>query len=95
MQMLLLYVQAIVMFAGLLLLGQGLVFVMSFGRHETNPVYRLFRFLTSPVVKIARRITPRQVADRHVPLVAFFLLFWLWLALAIYIPMLDPPRNRP
>jgi hypothetical protein len=94
MQLLLLYLQTLVMFAGLLLLGQGLVFVLSFGRHETNPVYRLFRFLTSPVVKAARAITPQQVADRHVPLVAFFLLFWIWLALAVYIPTLDPrPRT--
>ena len=35
----------LVKFAGLLLSGQGLVFLLSFGRHEVNPVYRLLRLL--------------------------------------------------
>ncbi len=85
----LIYVQALVMYAGFLLLGQGLVYLMSFGRHEENAVYRFFRFLTSPIVKPSRAVTPKQVADRHVPVVAFFLLFWIWLALALTIPKME------
>lgn len=81
-------VQAVVMFAGMLLLGQFLVRLMSFGRHEDNVIYRLFRFLTSPVVRVTRAITPRQIADVHVPVVAFFLLFWLFFAMALVIPRL-------
>ena len=29
-----------------------------------------------------RLVTPRFVIDRHLPFLTFFLLFWLWLALA-------------
>ncbi len=65
-------------FAGLLLIGQGLVYVLSFGKHEANAVYRFFRLITSPVVKGARLITPAKVDDRHVPFVAFAILFWVW-----------------
>jgi len=68
-------------FAGLLLLGQGLVYALSFGKHETNGVYRFFRLITSPVVRAARTVTPVRVADRHVPFVALMLLFWIWLFL--------------
>ena len=50
-------VYALAAFAMLLLAGQFLVRLMSFGRHEENAVYRLFRLLTSPVVRIARIIT--------------------------------------
>jgi uncharacterized protein YggT (Ycf19 family) len=75
-------------FAMLLLAGQGLVRMLSFGQHETNAVYKLFRFLTSPVVKMVRLITPSKVADMHVPVVAFFLLFWICLALAVVLPRL-------
>lgn len=71
----------LVKFAGLVLIAQGLVFVFSFGRHDANPVYRFLRFLSSPVTRAVRRITPALVVDRHVPLVAFLLLFWTWLAL--------------
>ena len=71
--------QLLVMYAGLLLLGQGMV-------------YRFFRFLTSPVTRVVRRITPARVADRHVPVVAFFLLFWIYFALAVAIPQVAGVR---
>jgi hypothetical protein len=85
-------VQLLVMYAGLLLLGQGLVYLLSFGRHEDNAVYRFFRFLTSPVTRAIRRVTPEKVADRHVPVVAFFLLFWIYFALAVTIPWVAGAR---
>lgn len=68
-------------FAGLLLLGQGLVYALSFGKHEANAVYKFFRLITSPVVRGARLITPAKVADKHVPFVALMLIFWVWLFL--------------
>lgn len=66
-----------------MLLGQFVVYAMSFGRHEQNPVYRAMRFLTSPIVKPVRRITPAAVIDKHVPVVSFLLVFWAW-ALTAY-----------
>lgn len=79
-------------FAMLLLAGQLLVRLMSFGRHEQNAVYRLFRLLTSPVVRITRMITPSRVSDTHVPVVAFLLLFWICVALAVSLPKLVGAR---
>jgi len=73
--------KALVEFAILLLLGQAVVYLISFGRHEINPVYRFMRFLTSPVVGVARLISPRFVVDQHVPAVAMILLIWLWVGL--------------
>ena len=71
-------------FAGLLLVGQGLVYALSFGKHETNAVYRMFRLLTSPIVRATRVITPKKVADRHVPFVSLILLFWIWVLLLFF-----------
>jgi hypothetical protein len=68
-------------FAGLLLVGRGLVYLLSFGKHDVNAVYRMFRFLTSPLVRAARVVTPAKVADQHLPFVALMLLFWVWLLL--------------
>ncbi len=76
--------KALIEFAGLLLLGQGLVFLLSFGRHESNPIYRFLRFLTGPVVRPMRAITPRFVVDQHVPAIALFILFWVWVALKFW-----------
>jgi len=77
-------VKGLVEFAGLLLLGQALVFLLSFGRHEANPVYRFLRLLTRPVVRPIRFVTPRFVLDQHVPAVSFFVLFGVWVVLKFY-----------
>jgi hypothetical protein len=70
--------KGLVEFAAFLLLAQGGIYVLSFGTHERNPVYRAVRFLTSPLTRCVRLITPARVADRHLPIVAFLMLFWLW-----------------
>lgn len=74
--------RSLVEVAGFFLLGQGLLYVLAGASREKNGVYLLFRVVTRPVLRIVRFITPRQVIDRHIPFVAFFLLFWLWIALA-------------
>ena len=74
-------VHNMVMLVGILYLCQLLVGVFNWPARENNVVYRLFRFLTSPVTKAVRAITPEKVADKHVPIVAFGLLFWLYLML--------------
>lgn len=73
--------KAVTEIALLALLGQAVLWVLAGRGREHNPVYRLFRVLTGPVISLARRVSPRQVLDRHVPLVAALLLGWLWLAL--------------
>ncbi len=78
---LVLTLKALVEFAGLLLIGQGLVYVLSFGKHDQNPIYRLMRLLTSPVVRVARIVSPNFVVDKHVPAVALFMLLVAWVAL--------------
>ena len=74
--------RALVEVALLALLGQGILAVLAGARRSTNPIYRLFQIVTEPVLKGVRRITPRVVVDKHLPFVAFFLLFWLWILLA-------------
>jgi uncharacterized protein YggT (Ycf19 family) len=70
-----------VFIVGLLYIGQLLVGIFNWPAREDNPVYRFFRFLTSPVTKLVRIITPAKIADKHVPVVAFFLLFWIYVGL--------------
>jgi hypothetical protein len=67
----------------LALLGQGVIGVLAGAARERNAFYRLLQLLGRPWVWVARRLSPRMVLDRHVPLVAFFLLLMLWAAAAI------------
>jgi hypothetical protein len=66
----------------LFLLGQGLLALLAGQRRHTNTMYKLFLIVTAPVLKAARRVTPRQIIDKHVPFIAFAVLFWLWIVLA-------------
>lgn len=70
-------VQLLIAIPLLALAGQGATFLLAriMGQPpERNAIYRLFRFVASPVVKPCRFITPRLIPDRHLPLVAFSLL---------------------
>ncbi len=65
----------------LIYFAQLIVGIFNWPARLNNPIYRFLGFLTSPVTKAVRAITPGKVADRHVPVVAVFLLFWLCLVI--------------
>lgn len=74
---------AVVQIAALALLGQGVLALLAGKYREQNAFYRLLRLIASPAVRAVRFITPRVILDAHVPWVAFFLLLWLWIGLAV------------
>jgi hypothetical protein len=81
---LLLILKALVEVAAVALIGQGMVALFSGVNREKNIVYVIFRIITTPAVKLARLLTPRKyIRDSHLPLVAFFICFWLWIALVL------------
>jgi hypothetical protein len=66
----------------LFLLGQGLLALLAGGRRHDNTIYKLFVIVTAPILKTMRKVTPPQIIDKHLPFIAFAVLFWLWIALA-------------
>lgn len=62
----------------LALAGQWLLGLLAGARRDSNFFYRLLQVMTRPFVRGARWLTPRIVLDRHVPLVAFLLLGFVW-----------------
>ena len=75
--------KALVEIAGMALIGQGLIGVLAGKSRQEDFVYRIFLVITSPIFKIARAISPRFIADAHLGLASFFILFWLWVALVL------------
>lgn len=55
------------------LLGQAALYVLAGANRDRNPIYGILKAVTSPVMKLARLITPRVVLDRHIGFVALFL----------------------
>lgn len=74
--------RALVEVALLFLVGQGTLALLAGNRRHNNVVYKLFVLVTSPVLRMVRIISPPQVIDKHLPFVAFFVLFWCWIGLA-------------
>lgn len=67
---------------GYTLVGQGVLFIFAGASRHQNFAYQLLSAVTRPVLRATRSVTPRFVTDQHLGLVAFFLVFWLWVALS-------------
>jgi hypothetical protein len=77
-------VKLIAEIALLALLGQGVLGLLVGAQKENNLVYQLLQLLGRPFVRLARLLTPRLVLERHLPLVAFLLLVFVWLAATLF-----------
>ena len=60
------------------LLGRWVLGLLAGQKREQNLFYQILDIMVRPFVWSARRIAPRAVLDRHVPLVAFCLLGFTW-----------------
>lgn len=75
---------ALVEVAGLCLLGQGMLSVLAGRTRDKNPIYRIFRVITDPVVQALRLVVPKAIGDQPLTVIAFLLLFALWIGLAYW-----------
>ncbi len=71
-------VQLILYIPLLALAGQGALFVLAGHKRDSNFFYRLLQLLSKPFTVVVRKLTPKLVADEHVPIVTFFLVLVLY-----------------
>lgn len=62
------------------LAGRWVLGILAGKRREQNLFWQLFQVLTKPLFTGARLISPRVVLDQHLPLVAFLVLLFVWIA---------------
>ncbi|MBL8286956.1 MAG: hypothetical protein JNL85_03145 [Rubrivivax sp.] len=70
--------QVVLYVALLALAGQGVLYLLAGAKREQNLFYTLLRVVSKPFTLVMRKLTPPQVADRHVPVVTFFVLLILY-----------------
>lgn len=75
--------QLVFYIAVLLLAGQGLLWLISGAKAGNHLFYQIFQLVNKPWVQVARWMTPRQVADRQVPVVAFFMVCIFYVAVTL------------
>lgn len=66
------------------MVGQWVLGLLAGAKRDQNLFYQILAIIGRPFVRVARLLTPKLVLDRHVPLVAFFLLVFIWLGATIY-----------
>ncbi len=82
----LLFVSAIKLIAEISLLaflGQFVLGLLAGAKRDQNLFYQALSVVGRPFVVVARWLSPKLVLDRHVPLVAFLLLAFIWLAATV------------
>ncbi len=67
----------------LALAGQWVLGLLAGARKDQNFFYQVLQVIGRPFVSLARWIAPKVVLDRHLPLVAFLLLLFAWLAATV------------
>ncbi|MEY2618957.1 MAG: hypothetical protein RL522_1959 [Pseudomonadota bacterium] len=77
-------VKLIAEIALLSLMGRWVLGLIAGHRREQNLFYQILDMAVRPFVRSARWVSPRVVLDRHVPLVAFFLLSFAWLVVTVW-----------
>jgi len=66
------------------MLGQWVLGLLAGSRKERNIFYQVLQIVSRPFVALARLVSPSFVLDRHVPLIAFLMLVFLWLGATVY-----------
>lgn len=72
--------KAVVEVAAMAVLGRSLLGLLVGQRRESNLAYQVLHAVASPALRLARLLSPRIVIERHLPLVAFLLLGFAWMA---------------
>lgn len=67
----------------LALLGQWLLGLLAGAKRDKNLFYQMLQIMGKPFVAVARLVSPRFVLDRHLPLVAFLLVGFVWIGVTI------------
>ena len=67
--------------AGIMLIVRGLLWLFGPRARRGNFVYDILTIGTLPFIRLARKLSPRALPDETMPVLAFFLLVSLWIAL--------------
>ena len=76
-------VKLIAEIALLALFGQWVLGLLAGQRKSENLFYKILQQVGSPFVKLARFVTPKLVLERHLPLVAFLILSFVWVGVTL------------
>ena len=76
-------VQLVVYIGLMAMLGQGLLYLLTGQKRQTNLFYQLFEAVNKPWFAVARWVSPARVASHHHGFVGFFVLAVVYMAVTL------------
>ena len=77
------FTKAVIEFILFLYLGRGVLYLITFGKHKDNAVYKLFLLLTKFPEQLVSYITVKSIPQKHLPYFTFVFFVSFWLVLLI------------
>jgi hypothetical protein len=71
-------VKSLIELAWLFIVGRLLLGLLAGNQRQTNVFWQLLDVASKPVLWLTRRISPKQILDKHIPLAAASWLFVAW-----------------
>ena len=75
--------RALIEVAGLMLIARGVMWLFGPRARDHNFFYGVLTAGTLPFIRVARVLSPRAVSDTYMPVIAFVLVFVLWIATGV------------
>ncbi len=79
----LILVKLVLEIALMAIFGRWVLGLLAGARKEQNLFWQVLDIMCRPFIVVARFVAPRQVIDRHVPMVAFLLMVFGWIGVTI------------
>ena len=76
-------VKLIAEIALLALAGQWLLGLLAGAKRDKNIFYQILQIMCRPFIALARVVTPKFVLERHLPLVAWLMLAFIWVGATV------------
>ncbi|OUV99653.1 MAG: hypothetical protein CBD16_07810 [Betaproteobacteria bacterium TMED156] len=78
------FLKSFIEFATYLIIGQWLTYIICFGKHHNNVVYKIFLLLTSPFYKLVDFITFKKIKKELLPISTLVILLFFWVILLFF-----------
>ena len=87
------YLKAIIEFFLYLFIGRSFVYVLSFGKHNNNPIYKFFLFLTTPIDNFFKKFILTKNSKKFSTLISIVSLLILWILLFFLKVIIGGPES--
>ena len=85
--------KAILEFILLTYIGRAVLYLLAFGKHHNNLIYRLFSLITRLPEQLVSYITIKSIPQKHLPYFTFIFCLSLWIVMLVIKVIIGGPSS--